>query len=85
MTLHKQKVKNPNLKLFKLLNDEIFWHKLTNICLKPSRITTLRQYRSKNIIPSKKVLTNFINEDYKFIYKDDNRETRDIILDLLSE
>lgn len=73
-----------NIKLFKLLNDEIFWIKLCNVSLSKYRINRLREYRTKYVTPNKIMLTNFIEEDYRFITWD-TRDTRDIILDLLSE
>lgn len=75
--------RNPNLKLFKLLNDPIFWTKFEWVCLSQYRLKRFREYRTKFIIP-KNMLNKFIEEDYKFI-SDDQRETREIILELLSE
>lgn len=73
-----------NLKLFKLLNNEDFWMKLNRLTLSRYRLSRLREYRLKLLIPSKKLLESFINEDYRIITWD-TRETRDIILDLLTE
>jgi len=81
---HEDNKRNPNLKLFKLLNNESFWFKLTSVSLNKYRVKQLREYRTKFIRPSIKVLTSFIEDDYKFITKD-KRDTREIILDLLSE
>ena len=74
--------KRKNLKFFKILNDEIFWIKYQKIS-NYYRITKLREYRTKLLIPAPKFLDNFIN-DYKLIEKD-NRENQEILLDLLSE
>jgi hypothetical protein len=81
--MKKQKIKNPNLKLFKLLNDNIFWVKFTNSCFSPKRIKTLREYRSKSIVPWNRILNNFV-DDYKYI-TGDVRDNRDIIIELMSE
>lgn len=84
MTIHKEKIPRKNIKLFQLLNDQEFWFKFTNVSLSPYRIKILREYRTKYLVPSKKLLKWFIEDDYKYITKDD-RETKEIILDLLSE
>lgn len=76
------KEKRKNLKFFKILNDEIFWIKYQKVS-NYYRITKLREYRTKLLIPAPKFLDNFIN-DYKLIQKD-NRENQEILLDLLSE
>lgn len=75
--------RNPNLKLFKLLNDPIFWTKFEWICLSQYRVKRLRECRTKNIIP-RNMLNKFVEEDYSFITWD-NRPIREIILELLSE
>lgn len=80
----RQKTKNPNLKLFKLLNDEIFWFKFTNVCLSEKRVRLLREYRTKFFIPSRTVLIRFIEEDYKYI-TGDTRGNKDIIIELLTD
>ena len=78
-----QEKKRENIKLFKLLNDEIFWVKFCAFCLSPYAMGRLREYRTKKNIPGKKLMKTFI-ETYKYIEKDD-RNYNDIILDLLSE
>lgn len=79
-----KQINKRNIKLFKILNDEVFWIKFRSVCLDVSRITTLRAIRSRYILPTKKTLESFIEQDYKYITWD-NRSTSDIILDLLSE
>lgn len=76
--------KRKNMKFFKLLHDEDFWERLNLVSLSSYRISRLREYRTKMLIPSKKFLSDFINEDYRLITKDE-RETREIILDFLSD
>lgn len=78
----KNKEIRKNLKFFKILNDEIFWIKYQKVS-NYYRITKLREYRTKLLIPAPKFLDNFIN-DFKLIEKDD-RENQEILLDLLSE
>lgn len=77
-----KKRKKENIKLFKLLNDEIFWNKFINICLSPTLVKTIREKRSKKLIPRRDTLNKFI-EDYKIITWDE-RENQIIKLELLS-
>lgn len=80
--MNKKKIKNNNIKLFKILNDNIFLIKFTSICYNDYLVRRLREYRSKKIIPIRKVLNNFV-EEYKIITWDD-RDNKVIKLDLLS-
>ena len=80
----KKEKKELNLNLFKYLDNEIFWGKFRAVCLSRTRFATMRTMRIRRNIPTKKVLIDFIEQDFRFLQKDE-RETNDIILDLLSE
>jgi hypothetical protein len=69
------------MKFFIILNDEIYWVKINNICT-PYMISRLREYRKKFILPRPRFFNKFV-EDFKIIEKDE-RDSQTIILDLLS-
>lgn len=71
------------IKLFILLNDEIFWAKYINIAINLSSLKRMREVRTKYIIPRKDTFLKFI-EDYKVVTWD-SRKNKEIVLDLLSE
>lgn len=77
-----EKEKRKKMKFFKLLNDEIFWLKLQRLEYALHRIYRYREYRTKFLIPWKKIMNSFI-ENYKLI-ENDKRENTEILFDLLS-
>lgn len=77
-----KKNQRKNIYFFQLLNDELFWFRYQNICLKPYTLNRLRECRTKYQIPGKKVFNNFI-EDYKFL-TNDTRSNIEIKKELLS-
>lgn len=70
------------MKFFIILNDEIFWLKLQKLENALHRIYRYREYRTKFLIPWKKIMNSFI-ENYKLI-ENDKRESTEILFELLS-
>jgi hypothetical protein len=73
-----------NLKLFALYFDNEEWrNRFLRICFSPYRRSILSHYKTNRKIPSKRLLVSFIEEDFRHMEKD-NRDTKEILLDLLS-
>lgn len=77
------KNKTKNIKIFQVLNDQIFWDKFSRACPNPSLVRLMNVNRKHFKVPWKNAFKKFI-EEYKFITQD-KRDNREIIIDLLSE
>ena len=74
-------INKEDTKFHKLINNEVFWLRFSWFCV-TGLLDTMRVYRSRNKLPSKRIMTEFVIE-YKLM-ENDPRNEMDIYLDLLS-
>lgn len=67
----------------KLICDESFWLKYSYLTLNEYRLKRFREYRTKWVIPPRKMLERWLEEDYRLITGDE-RESVEIMLWLVS-
>ena len=78
-----KKEKRLKLNLFRIIRDDLFWKKYTYAEISPNKIITMRNARSKLVIPRKQAIKSFI-DTYKYISWD-TRDEQEIFFWLLSE